>query len=670
MEPTSADGAVPVSSAARQLPQLVALQAQILASPLLFSSDTGQAWRYLTEQISRALYADRVSIWLFNQADTLQCIDLFQFQHKSHTNGVSLQRSGYPNYFKALSEGALISAYDASHHPATAEFNDGYLQSNGICSMLDVVIQSEKGLSGVICIEQVGKPRQWRGDEQQFVAAMASVASTVQTFSLHQQLQQEYQRVLERQNMASRNARIGFWEADMSTGDLWWSPMVYDIFGVDPSSFEPSINRFYELVHSEDLMLLQQSEALARQTGEHNVVHRIILPDGSLRWVHEVARWIPATETDLARLIGSVQDITAQQQLSGELQQFFALSQDILCIANQQNYFERVNRAFCQVLGYSEAELLNRPFTDLIHPDDLGSTDEKVKQLQSGQGVQGFCNRYRHASGHYVVLEWSSITDESTGKVYASAKDITERSRLEQLKSEFVSTVSHELRTPLTSISGALALMESGCVGELPAQARQLLQLANSNCKRLTELINDLLDIEKLSAGMMQFNLQPYSVLALVTQSLADNCHYGQARHISLELQAQQIDEQLFIEVDALRFAQVMANLLSNAVKFSPEDGVVTVNIQVQDEVKITVSDTGPGISEEFKPAIFKRFSQADGSNTRQKGGTGLGLALSKQLVENMGGCIGFDSVIGQGASFYIIFPLYQSEMKRALPAD
>ncbi|MDX1391850.1 MAG: PAS domain-containing sensor histidine kinase, partial [Rheinheimera sp.] len=385
--------------------------------------------------------------------------------------------------------------------------------------------------------------------------------------------------------------------------------------------------------------------------------------DGSLRWVHEVARWVAPSATADARLIGSVQDITAQQQLSGELQQFFTLSQEILCIANQQNYFERVNRAFCRVLGYSEAELLSRPFTDFIHPDDLTGTAEKVQQLRHGQVVQGFSNRYRHVSGRYVVLEWSSIADEATGKVYASAQDITERLRLEQLKSEFVSTVSHELRTPLTSINGALALIASGCVGDVPPQLQQLLQLANNNCKRLTSLINDLLDIEKLSAGMMHITLQPHSVLTLVRLSLADNQSYALDRGITLQLLAPDITANLLINVDALRFAQVMANLLSNACKFSPDGAAVTVRIQaLQQQVKITVTDTGPGIAEAFKAKIFKRFSQADSSSTRQKGGTGLGLALSKQLTKNMQGKIGFDSEPGKGASFYILFPRYTDE--------
>ncbi|MEO3864046.1 ATP-binding protein [Rheinheimera fenheensis] len=643
----------------RQGQQLLALQAQILASPLLFAKETAVAWHFITEQISRALYADRVSIWLFLQPDELQCIDLYQYDSKSHVAGGSLQRSQFPAYFSALAQYSLIAATDAATHPATAEFKHNYLRSSGVRSMLDVVIQSELGLTGVICIEQVSAARQWNVDEQHFAAAMASVSSTVHTFSQHLKLQQEYQLVLERQEMASRNARIGFWEANISTGSLWWSPMVYDIFGLDPQRYVPNVALFYRCVHPDDLDLVRRSEDNAKHSGEHNVVHRIVLPDGRLRWVHEVAKWTTPTANQPARLIGSVQDVTLQQQSLCELQQFFALSRDILCIANTNGYFERVNSAFSRVTGYSEAELLNRPFTDFIHPDDLIDTESEVAQQQQGEVTSGFCNRYKHKNGHYVTLQWSSVLDPATGKMYGSAQDITERQQLERIKSEFVSTVSHELRTPLTSINGALALVVSGCLGELPSQIAQLLQLAKNNCQRLSRLINDLLDIEKLSAGMMQFVLQPHSVLALVQQSVADNSHYGQERGITLVLNCAGVNEQLTINVDSLRFAQVLANLLSNAIKFSPDAGVVTVAIERQAaRVRISVTDTGPGIDDSFKQAIFQRFSQADSSDTRQKGGTGLGLALSKQLTETMQGSIGFSSTPGVGACFYVDFPL------------
>jgi len=663
MDSTSTARQTSAATAARQGQQLLALQAKILASPLLFSSDTRQAWQFLTKQISKALYADRVSIWLFSQSDVLQCIDLYQYHLNSHSSGVSLQRNNYPKYFSALQQHALIAAPDAANHPATAEFNDGYLQGAGIRSMLDAVIQSECGLGGVICVEQVSTERCWSVDEQHFIAAMASMASTVHTFSRHLQLQHEYQLVLERQDMASRNARIGFWEADVSNGELWWSPMVYDIFGVDPQQFSPSVALFYQLVHPDDIVLVQQSETRAMQSGEHNVVHRIVLPDGSMRWVHEVAKWTTPQGSAPARLIGSVQDITQQQQTSGELHQFFSLSRDILCIANQHNYFERVNTAFSRVTGYSEAELLSRPFTDFIHPDDLISTNVEVAEQQQGRVTSGFCNRYRHKNGHYVTLQWSSVLDPVTGKLYASAQDITERLQLERIKNEFVSTVSHELRTPLTSINGALALVSSGCVGTLPPQVAQLLQLANNNCQRLTSLIDDLLDIEKLSAGMMQIVLQPQAVAALVQQSVIDNSPYGRDRDIKLQLQSTGSEQQLLINVDNLRFAQIMANLLSNAIKFSPDAATVVVKIEQQQQlVRISVTDTGPGIAEAFKASIFQRFSQADSSDTRQKGGTGLGLALSKQLTESMHGSIGFSSNAGAGACFYVDFPLWSGK--------
>ncbi len=656
--PSFAPGGTPP----RQGPQLLALQAQILASPLLFASDTLKAWQFLTEQISHALYADRVSVWLFCEADVLQCIDLFQYQSKSHQQGTSLQRSKYPRYFQALSQDVLITAFDAAQHSATAEFNDGYLQSADICSMLDAVIQSDQGLCGVICVEQVHNKRHWTVDEQHFVTAMASVASTVHTFSQHLLLQQDYQLSLARQDMASRHARIGFWEANMGSGELWWSPMVYEIFGVDPKLTTPDRALFYRCIHPEDMALVLNSEALAAKGGEHNVIHRIVLPGGTVRWVHEMAKWTAPDGVQGARLIGSVQDITEQQHIRCELQQFFTLSRDILCIANDDNYFERVNAAFCRILGYSEAELLSRPFTDFIHPADLAPTEDVVIDIHQGNAASGFINRYRHKEGHYVTLQWSSIRDPATCKIYASAQDITERQHLEQLKHEFVSTVSHELRTPLTSISGALALVLSGCLGPLSGQMLHMLQLANNNCQRLTSLINDLLDIEKLSAGMMQFELQRHAVVSLVQQSVADNAQYGQARHVTLALHFTDSAQLLHIQIDKYRFAQIMANLISNAVKFSPSDAEVVISVeQAQQQVKICVTDSGCGIPDEFKTLIFQRFSQADASDSRQKGGTGLGLALSKQLTESMQGSIGFTSAPGEGTCFYLLFPLATS---------
>jgi signal transduction histidine kinase len=229
--------------------------------------------------------------------------------------------------------------------------------------------------------------------------------------------------------------------------------------------------------------------------------------------------------------------------------------------------------------------------------------------------------------------------------------------RANRVKSEFLSTVSHELRTPLTSLSGSIALIQGGALGELPAPVTDLLRIAHKNSLRLGHLINDLLDMDKLVAGKLRFELQVQPLMPLVEQAMDGIQAYAQPYRVRVEL-LQRLDGAR-VRVDGQRLQQVLANLLSNAVKFSPADGVVEVAVQDLGEcIRVAVTDHGPGVPESFRGRIFQKFSQADASDTRQRGGTGLGLAISRELIERMGGHIGFDSVEGRGASFFFDLPL------------
>ena len=232
-----------------------------------------------------------------------------------------------------------------------------------------------------------------------------------------------------------------------------------------------------------------------------------------------------------------------------------------------------------------------------------------------------------------------------------------ELQKLDLLKDQFISTVSHELRTPLTAISGALDLVSSGVLTKNPAQQQQLIKIARNNSKRLTLLINDLLDLEKLSAHQMVFTIQPHALDDILQRAIQENSTYGQQRLVTFNYQCD--SEGLTALCDENRLLQVLANLLSNAIKFSPQQGVVSIRVQqLQQRAQISVSDQGPGISEAFKAKIFQRFAQENGGNTREQGGTGLGLALSKELMQAMQGDIWFTTTPGAGTTFYLNLPL------------
>ncbi len=239
-----------------------------------------------------------------------------------------------------------------------------------------------------------------------------------------------------------------------------------------------------------------------------------------------------------------------------------------------------------------------------------------------------------------------------------------EAERASRVKSEFISTVSHELRTPLTAITGALGLVAAGVAGALPPRAAEMVGIALKNSRRLSFLINDLLDMEKLLAGKLHFDRHVQPLLPLLEQSLADNQSY--AAQFGVRFVLGHRAEPLQVDVDAQRLQQVMANLLSNAAKFSPEGSTVEVDVLPSgNTVRVVVADQGPGIPLEFQSRIFQKFSQADASDTRQKGGTGLGLAISRELIEHMGGRMGFESTPGEGARFFFELPVWSAPVSQ-----
>jgi signal transduction histidine kinase len=242
--------------------------------------------------------------------------------------------------------------------------------------------------------------------------------------------------------------------------------------------------------------------------------------------------------------------------------------------------------------------------------------------------------------------------------------DLSEVRRIERMKDEFLATVSHELRTPLTSILGALGLMAAGAGGQLPAGASELATVAKRNGDRLSRLIDDVLDLTKLEGNRMPLNLRLLEVAPLIAEAVEANTSYAQRGGVKLVFEPEPASVRARLDPD--RFLQIMANLLSNAIKHSPKGGTVRIVLySLPSSLRIEVSDEGPGIDPAFRVKLFEKFSQADSSDRRAIGGTGLGLYISRMLVDKMGGTIAATSQTAAsagsnarpGSTFHISFP-------------
>jgi len=361
------------------------------------------------------------------------------------------------------------------------------------------------------------------------------------------------------------------------------------------------------------------------------------------------------------------------QTRTAELNRFkTTLDQTLDCVfmfdADTLLFFYFNAGALLQV-GYTRDELLSMHPYDIKPEIDAAQFDKLIAPLRTGERASlTFETVHQHKNGQClpveVFLQYIAQKNEPA-RFVAIVRDITERKRMERMKSEFVSTVSHELRTPLTSISGALGLLVGGALGALSEQAKQMVEIAHKNSQRLGLLINDLLDMERLMAGKLRFDMQAQPLMPLIEGAIRDNQAYADQNGVRLLLAhgagagSGAGAGAVRVEVDAQRLQQVLANLLSNAAKFSPTGSEVTVTvICTEAAVRVAVTDYGPGIPAEFHDRIFEKFSQADASDSRKKGGSGLGLAISRELMERMGGRIGFESTPGEGATFYFELPV------------
>jgi len=392
-----------------------------------------------------------------------------------------------------------------------------------------------------------------------------ALVGTVQDITERKQAELALEESRMRLEEAQSLAKLGHWTADLTSGELEWSDEIFRIFGLDPARFRPSVEAFHQAIHPDDRDLVRESECCAATSGVHDVVHRIVRPDGEVRYVHELARTQTDADGRVVRMTGTVQDVT------------------------------------------------------------------ELKQTE------------------HAMLR---------------AKEAAEAAS--RTKSEFLASMSHELRTPLNSILGFAQLF--GMDPYLPEKTRDHAHEIERAGQHLLSLVNDLIDLARIEAGKLELFPTPVSVKAVLGDSLAMIAPIARERGIRL-IDAGGDGRDTLVQADATRLQQVLINLLANAIKYNRPAGSVHLVCHANEGVvHIAITDTGPGIPAHKQSRMFSPFDRL-GAERGQVEGSGIGLVITKRIVEAMGGSIGFDSIVGQGSTFWVEFPVAIDAMPKAVAA-
>jgi PAS domain S-box-containing protein len=400
----------------------------------------------------------------------------------------------------------------------------------------------------------------------------------------------------------------------------------------------------------EERLLLERRARADRSSGRSGaaIVFSTVLAIGlmgvALRLLHADLRARRATELAL-------QDSESKHRLLMEQ------AADAILLVNHDAVCVEANARATQIVGRTRSEIIGLPLKAFVRGERAGSP-AALPMLRYGEVTTGEFWVVQPNDARVPVEIRATMLDD--GRVQIIARDISERKEVDRLKGEFVSMVSHELRTPLTSIRGALGLLASGRLDATPEKRQRMLDLAAGNTDRLIRLINDILDVERVSSGGASFEQSNCAVRPLVEQVVDTVTPLAEKAGIALRWTA----DDAHVWADPDRVTQTLSNLVDNAIKFSPAGSAVDVRATTDGSlVTFAVQDHGRGIPREKLGAVFDRFQQVDASDSRDKGGSGLGLAISRAIVQQHGGTMWVDSALGEGSTFYFTIPLVADQL-------
>lgn len=402
-------------------------------------------------------------------------------------------------------------------------------------------------------------------------------------------------------------------------------------------------------------------DRVAGRAVEERYETQLVRKDGVVVDIEVAIKLLPG---ESAQVVSIIRDITERKRVERALSESEQLFRQIfeagpvgIATADEQLRLTRVNSAFCELVGYSQGELLGEPFTLVTHPDDIDSDRELARQLYGGE-IPSYQieKRYVRKDGEviWVSVSASVVRDDQGGFAYGIAmiEDITARKQAEEemqrvdaAKSEFIANAAHELRTPLTAIWGLSSTLATKRKNLSEEQLDWSIQTIDRQGKRMGMLVRNLLDITQIDYGRLKIDIRPVSVAGAVIQAL-DTTPAPEGRHVSVD-----VPRELEVLADGDRLDQALSNLLTNSYRYGGNNVAIEAR-PTGDFVQISITDDGPGIPEDLLPNLFDPFARAISARTTQ--GSGLGLAIVRRIVEAMGGEVWYESPNGSGARFCI----------------
>ncbi|WP_066379038.1 response regulator [Anabaena sp. CA = ATCC 33047] len=509
--------------------------------------------------------------------------------------------------------------------------------------------------------------------------------------------------------LALEAVNLGIWDWNLTTNHITCSDSHARLFGLEPGKFNGAYEIFKACISPEDWPGLERAfQTAQQQKTDFNHEFRVVWPDGSIHWLEGTGKLYYNEQGAAVRILGTTRDISNRKQIEAALQtaknelelrvaertvelvnvnqqlhseleerqrveaalrisqvrlaRILDIADDAIISIDGNQKITIFNQGAEKIFGYSAQEIIGQRLDVLLpqrfveahrqHVTGFRQAPSLARRMGERREIYG-CRQDGTEFPAEASISKLHIDNELIYTVIL--RDVTERKQIERMKDEFVSVVSHELRTPLTSIHGSLGMLTSGLLPADSEQGKRLLQIATDSTERLVRLINDILDIERIESGKVKMERETCNLTELIESAVSIMQPLANKAGVKLSISSPSV--QLWVDPD--RIVQTLTNLLSNAIKFSARDKTVWLVAQPYgDEVLLTVKDTGRGIPSDKLDTIFERFQQVDSSDSRNHDGTGLGLAICQSIVQQHGGRIWVESIVGEGSTFYFTLPI------------